>query len=142
MADEIAGQELDSSPAPHSPTRFRSPPRSPTHCNSPPRSPVAVSTSTTESRQRRASENIDDSEQKESEEDSGISETSDISPLITITSTPTVREDGGGTKKERLLMVVLQVFFPFLVAGFGTMFAGMLLDYVQVSQHSTPIKLL
>ena len=137
MDDEIAaGQELDNSPAPQSPARHRSPPRSPTGFNSLPSSPVAVSPGTSNSRLRRASEsdkNTDnDLKDKESEEDSGISETSDISPLITIASTPSEGEDDGGNKKERLLMTALQVFFPFLVAGFGTMFAGMLLDYVQV----------
>ena len=72
--------------------------------------------------------------EKESEEDSGISESSsDHSPLISVTFVPTENEQGQGEgKKERLLMVAVQVFLPFLVAGFGTMFAGMLLDYVQV----------
>lgn len=35
---------------------------------------------------------------------------------------------------EKSLMIALQVSFPFLVAGFGTVAAGLLLDIVQVLQ--------
>lgn len=77
--------------------------------------------------------------EKETEDDSGISESSSENSALIATATfpgsgvaeKPEAEEGG--KKERLLMVGLQVFFPFLIAGFGTMLAGMLLDYVQVS---------
>ena len=36
------------------------------------------------------------------------------------------------TTTEKSLMIALQVFLPFLVAGFGTVAAGLLLDVVQV----------
>ena len=39
-------------------------------------------------------------------------------------------------KKERLRDICIQVFIPFMIAGFGMMTAGLLLDTVQVS-HST-----
>ncbi|XP_065641059.1 solute carrier family 41 member 1 isoform X2 [Hydra vulgaris] len=35
------------------------------------------------------------------------------------------------SSKETSLLIALQIFFPFIVAGFGTVFAGSLLDYVQ-----------
>ena len=35
-------------------------------------------------------------------------------------------------KKESSCRIGIQVFFPFLIAGFGMVSAGMLLDYVQV----------
>ena len=38
------------------------------------------------------------------------------------------------TSTEKSLMIALQVSFPFLVAGFGTVAAGLLLDIVQVLQ--------
>ena len=77
-------------------------------------------------------------EEKATEDDSGISESSCESSALVATATyaesgpSDLPESDDGGKKERLLMVGLQVFFPFLIAGFGTMMAGMLLDYVQV----------
>lgn len=40
--------------------------------------------------------------------------------------------------KETSISIGLQVVFPFLLAGFGTVAAGMVLDIVQVSHHTTP----
>ena len=42
---------------------------------------------------------------------------------------------GPNEDQESSLGIALQVFFPFLVAGFGTVSAGLLLDLVQVSVH-------
>lgn len=47
------------------------------------------------------------------------------------------REGGGGGaptngKKETILETLIQVFIPFMIAGFGMMAAGLLLDRVQV----------
>ncbi len=63
------------------------------------------------------------------EDDSGISESaSEESNIITeLPSGETIPE-----KKESLLSIVIQIFFPYLIAGFGMMLAGFLLDYVQV----------
>lgn len=36
--------------------------------------------------------------------------------------------------KETMLTIALQVFVPFLIAGFGTVGAGLVLDVVQVSE--------
>ena len=46
-------------------------------------------------------------------------------------------DDITSTGTEKSLMIALQVFFPFLVAGFGTVAAGLLLDVVQVLQKSS-----
>lgn len=42
--------------------------------------------------------------------------------------------------KETSLTIGLQVVFPFLLAGFGTVAAGMVLDIVQVSDQHTHLK--
>lgn len=44
-------------------------------------------------------------------------------------------EDDEGS--ESLLAMILQILVPFLLAGFGTVFAGMVLDVVQVSCAAT-----
>lgn len=46
-----------------------------------------------------------------------------------VLTTGTVKSDG----QETSFMIAIQVFFPFLVAGIGTVTAGLLLDVVQVS---------
>ena len=43
---------------------------------------------------------------------------------------PTGREEGS-LSEESSLVICIQVFIPFLVAGFGTVGAGLVLDYVQ-----------
>ena len=65
--------------------------------------------------------------------DSGISEAAEEHLL------PGARDregGGGGTptsgKKETILETLIQVFIPFMIAGFGMMAAGLLLDKVQV----------
>lgn len=65
--------------------------------------------------------------------DSGISETAEEYLL----PGPRDREGGGGGapangKKETVLETLIQVFIPFMIAGFGMMAAGLLLDRVQV----------
>lgn len=42
---------------------------------------------------------------------------------------------GNSSLKEGSFTIGLQVFFPFLIAGFGTVSAGILLDAVQVSRR-------
>lgn len=42
---------------------------------------------------------------------------------------------GDSSLKEGSFTIGLQVFFPFLIAGFGTVSAGILLDVVQVSRR-------
>ena len=64
--------------------------------------------------------------------DSGISESaSEESNPLTELSHGTITE-----KKEGILGIVVQIFIPFMIAGFGMMFAGFLLDYVQVLSRS------
>ena len=65
--------------------------------------------------------------------DSGISETAVEERLL-----PAAAGEGGRapefvhTKKETVLETLIQVFIPFMIAGFGMMAAGLLLDAVQV----------
>ena len=65
--------------------------------------------------------------------DSGISETAIEERLL-----PAAAGEGGRapefvhTKKETVLETLIQVFIPFMIAGFGMMAAGLLLDAVQV----------
>ena len=74
--------------------------------------------------------------EKETEDDSGISESSCEGSTLVATATSAGTEQAEeAERKESLMTVALQVFFPFLIAGFGTMLAGMLLDYVQVSRQ-------
>lgn len=72
--------------------------------------------------------------------DSGISETAAEEHLL---PRGIRREEGGGGgggsapeyvngKKETVLETLIQVFIPFMIAGFGMMAAGLLLDEVQV----------
>jgi len=62
-----------------------------------------------------------------------------LEPLITDPNergTTTLLKDDSSKDLEReetSFAIALQVFFPFLVAGFGTVAAGLLLDVVQVS---------
>lgn len=72
----------------------------------------------------------------DNEDDSGISETVSIG-----SSSHVSIKEGGGSRdpdhdpsppSERLVDMAVQVFFPFMIAGFGMVLAGMLLDYVQV----------
>ena len=62
---------------------------------------------------------------REEDEDSGISETS----LLDVDINRTV---GADRKEEKIMDVFVQVFIPFMIAGFGMMAAGLLLDAVQV----------
>ena len=50
------------------------------------------------------------------------------------------KEEGGGSsleygKRESILETLIQVFIPFMIAGFGMMAAGLLLDKVQVCHN-------
>lgn len=37
--------------------------------------------------------------------------------------------------KEKMLTISIQIFIPFLIAGFGTVGAGLVLDFVQVNDN-------
>lgn len=41
-------------------------------------------------------------------------------------------EDEGGPMQETYLSIAIQVFIPFLIAGLGMVFAGLVLDRIQV----------
>ena len=58
------------------------------------------------------------------EKDSGISDAAEEQLLP---------EEADKERKENLLSICLQVFLPFMIAGFGMMLAGLLLDAVQVA---------
>lgn len=62
---------------------------------------------------------------REEDEDSGISETSLLEVDIN-------RPTGPERKEEKIVDIFVQVFIPFMIAGFGMMAAGLLLDAVQV----------
>jgi hypothetical protein len=69
--------------------------------------------------------------------DSGISETA-VEERLLPPASPAGTADkgleyGGSGKKESILETLIQVFIPFMIAGFGMMAAGLLLDAVQVS---------
>ena len=70
--------------------------------------------------------------------DSGISETPAMEerllPLDGVKEGGDDRspEYGNGKKKETILDTLIQIFIPFMIAGFGMMAAGLLLDAVQV----------
>lgn len=70
---------------------------------------------------------------QEVEEDSGISEATE-DHLLAGTDSRSREVDTGRSepRKETLWHVAIQVFIPFLIAGFGMMAAGLLLDSVQV----------
>lgn len=67
---------------------------------------------------------------EDEDEDSGISEPACEDRLLAFPEEMAGRGTGG--KKERLQDIFVQVFFPFMIAGFGMMAAGLLLDEVQV----------
>jgi hypothetical protein len=67
--------------------------------------------------------------------DSGISETA-VEERLLPPASPAGTADkgleyGGSGKKESILETLIQVFIPFMIAGFGMMAAGLLLDAVQ-----------
>lgn len=69
--------------------------------------------------------------------DSGISETTAVEERLLphFEGADTTRErvpEYGSAKKETILETLIQVFIPFMIAGFGMMAAGLLLDTVQV----------
>lgn len=74
--------------------------------------------------------------------DSGISETAE-EHLLPRGNRAGGREGGAPApeyakrKKETILETLIQVFIPFMIAGFGMMAAGLLLDTVQVCLYST-----
>ena len=69
--------------------------------------------------------------------DSGISETTAVEERLLPTGGSEARETapeyGHTTKKETVLETLIQIFIPFMIAGFGMMAAGLLLDKVQVN---------
>ena len=69
--------------------------------------------------------------------DSGISETTAVEERLLPTREPEARERapeyGHTPNKETVLETLIQVFIPFMIAGFGMMAAGLLLDKVQVN---------
>lgn len=74
--------------------------------------------------------------------DSGISEAAE-EHLLPRGSGARGREGGAPApeyangKKETILETLIQIFIPFMIAGFGMMAAGLLLDTVQVCLYST-----
>ena len=66
--------------------------------------------------------------------DSGISETAVEERLLPRGAQENGKSmsDYGNGKKESVLETLIQVFIPFMIAGFGMMAAGLLLDEVQV----------
>lgn len=75
-----------------------------------------------------------DAEERDAEEDSGISEATEEHLLATDLRAREGSDHSGRTepRKETMWHVAIQVFIPFLIAGFGMMAAGLLLDKVQV----------
>lgn len=73
--------------------------------------------------------------------DSGISETAVEERLLPRGSKESGGHapDYGNMKKESVLETLIQVFIPFMIAGFGMMAAGLLLDEVQVCVVTRPI---
>ena len=68
-------------------------------------------------------------EDRVAEEDSGISE----APEDNLLSDSRDVEHRVEPRKETIWHIAIQVFIPFLIAGFGMMTAGLLLDKVQVN---------
>ena len=66
-------------------------------------------------------------EERGAEDDSGISEATEEHLLVESREEPRAEP-----RKETMWHVAIQVFIPFLIAGFGMMAAGLLLDKVQV----------
>ena len=65
--------------------------------------------------------------------DSGIENEVGEPPLV-VPASPSARDKDAQVpeQKERLRTVALQIFLPFMMAGLGCVFAGMLLDHVEV----------
>ena len=70
-------------------------------------------------------------EDRAAEDDSGISE----APEDQLLANSRAAENEVKPRKESTWHVAIQVFIPFLIAGFGMMTAGLLLDKVQVSRR-------
>lgn len=68
-------------------------------------------------------------EDRTAEEDSGISE----APEDHLLTDSKEAESRAEPRKESMWHIAIQVFIPFLIAGFGMMAAGLLLDKVQVT---------
>jgi len=68
---------------------------------------------------------------KEYSDESDINEMSEFPDTFLIPDDDKTLEIDHDISKENSIMIALQVFFPFLIAGFGTVFAGLLLDVVQ-----------
>lgn len=75
-----------------------------------------------------------DAEERGAEDDSGISEATEEHLLAADSRSREAADRSGRTepRKETMWHVAIQVFIPFLIAGFGMMAAGLLLDKVQV----------
>lgn len=81
-------------------------------------------------------ENDDDNDEEETLFDQNV----DTRPLLNTSSELDRRgpadvdtsEDTGDIREETWFEIALQVFFPYIVAGFGTVGAGMVLDVIQV----------
>ena len=72
-------------------------------------------------------------DERDGEEDSGISEAAEEHLLAADSTRDTSNQAGRiEPRKETIWHVAIQVFIPFLIAGFGMMAAGLLLDKVQV----------
>lgn len=65
----------------------------------------------------------------EEDGDSGISETAS-EELSVLTEPP---RGSVSEEHEGFISVIVQIFIPYIIAGFGMMSAGFLLDYVQVN---------
>ena len=63
---------------------------------------------------------------------SGSDSESEIHEGVTIVSTPEVKSP---IEDEKSWQIGIQVFIPYMIAGFGMVAAGLVLDYVQVSAH-------
>lgn len=72
-------------------------------------------------------------EERDAEEDSGISEA--MEEHLLAADSREVDQSRIEPRKETMWHVAIQVFIPFLIAGFGMMAAGLLLDKVQVINH-------
>ena len=51
--------------------------------------------------------------------------------LLKFSSPPTINSSNNNNTKEKLWILTLQIFFPFLTAGLGMVAAGIVLDIVQ-----------
>ena len=73
----------------------------------------------------------------EVDDDSGISDSAAIEETALIDTETHVEPV---TEREGVVALILQVFIPFLIAGFGMMMAGMLLDHVQVVRSTRTMR--